>query len=200
MGNQKRPLELARRQATRRWFGLACDAAAPKYSRERALKSIAFEIPAMHEPASAPCVAEELLRPLVWCCLLDGTFKTDGFLLRARRKPKRYPQVSRGFATTHWAKRRGFKCQIECSTALVLLHQRSPCATARYQGWRQRLIQHQTATADRKATARHVVWCFGVGRVFPTLYPCRKRVQASCGTRREMRSWRSAPTHSPSFD
>ena len=24
--------------------------------------------------------------PLVWCCMLDGTNKTDGFLFRARRK------------------------------------------------------------------------------------------------------------------
>ena len=28
---------------------------------------------------------------LAWCCTLDGTLKTDGFLVRARRKPQRYP-------------------------------------------------------------------------------------------------------------
>ena len=28
---------------------------------------------------------------LVWCCMLDGTLKADGFLVRARRKPQRHP-------------------------------------------------------------------------------------------------------------
>ncbi|ABE43827.1 hypothetical protein Bpro_1894 [Polaromonas sp. JS666] len=28
------------------------------------------------------------LQFLVWCCMLDGTHKTDGFLVRARRKPQ----------------------------------------------------------------------------------------------------------------
>ena len=55
---------------------------------------------------------------LVQCCMLDGTLKTDGLLVLARRKPQRYPQVSRGFATTPGAKRHGFKCRIACNTAL----------------------------------------------------------------------------------
>ena len=56
---------------------------------------------------------------IVRCCTLEGTLKTDGFLVRARRKPQRYQQVSRGFATQPWPKRRGFQCLIACDTALI---------------------------------------------------------------------------------
>ena len=55
---------------------------------------------------------------LVWCCMLFGPNKTDGFWVRARRKPQRYPQVSRGFATLPWRKRRGSRGQIACNTTL----------------------------------------------------------------------------------
>ena len=32
---------------------------------------------------------------LVWCCMLDGTNKNDGFLVMARRKPQRYRGIAR---------------------------------------------------------------------------------------------------------
>ena len=38
--------------------------------------------------ASHPFRAYAAIAPLVWCCMLDGTNKTDGFLFRARRKPE----------------------------------------------------------------------------------------------------------------
>ena len=63
---------------------------------------------------------EEKSLDLVQCCVLDGTNKSDGFWVRARRKPQRYPQVSRGFATPPWRERRGFMFQIACNTALAL--------------------------------------------------------------------------------
>ena len=53
----------------------------------------------------------------VQCCTLDGASKTDEFLALARRKPQRYPQVSRGFATTPESEMHGFKCRIACNTA-----------------------------------------------------------------------------------
>ncbi|ABE42870.1 hypothetical protein Bpro_0914 [Polaromonas sp. JS666] len=64
---------------------------------------------------------------LVPCCMLDGTNKSDGCWVRARRTPQRYPQVSRGFATPPWRKRRGFMFQIACNTALTNTVQLSPC-------------------------------------------------------------------------
>jgi hypothetical protein len=56
---------------------------------------------------------------LVQWCMLDGTNKNDGFGVRARRKPQRYPKVSRGFATPPWRQRRVFMFQIACITALA---------------------------------------------------------------------------------
>ncbi len=68
---------------------------------------------------------------VVWCCTLGGTVKTDGFLVRARRKPQRYPQVSRGFATQPWPKRRGFQSRTTCNTTRVVLRGAAAVAAAR---------------------------------------------------------------------
>ena len=48
--------------------------------------------------------------------MLAGTNKTDESWVRARRKPQRCPQVSRGCATQRWRKKRGFTCLIACNT------------------------------------------------------------------------------------
>ena len=44
--------------------------------------------PLAEDPLNGTVLGDGGRDALVWCCMLDGTNKTDGFLFRARHKPQ----------------------------------------------------------------------------------------------------------------
>ena len=83
------------RDAQARWI-VADDTATAVLPTDRLAQCIALTpdapgVPTFIEQGIAGFTGSTWAGLLVWRCTLDGTFKTDEFLVWARRKPQRYP-------------------------------------------------------------------------------------------------------------